>query len=435
MNPFVKANRILAGVGVLFLGCLAFKLAYPQSLAARCLLFAAEAALVGGIADWFAVEALFRRPLGLSWHTGLVPRNRRRLIDGTAKMVQDKFFSQSQLQNALESWPIAETFITWVEEGKGRYILLLLARQLLRDWLDKLEPEALAGKLEGWVRGQLNQLAAAPAVASWGRQALAEKREAPLWEALAKALLKQVRRPESQEVLEGWLRAAYEAELAKRNPLMQLLGGMMEAAGQIDTKDLAKAALEETEKFLEALRTEEQHPLRLWLRDKAEELLLELEASPDQAQRMEAWKEELFQAVPVQEVLLQLLRLLRSPVGPKAELEALLGEPGRDISLRTPLVSWVLTQLMGYWDYFKKNQSLRLLLEGSCKEALSHLLAGHRHLIGEVAVHALDRLSAERLNRLVEEKVGEDLAWIRINGSLVGGIIGFCLFWMLEALR
>ena len=116
-------------------------------------------------------------------------------------------------------------------------------------------------------------------------------------------------------------------------------------------------------------------------------------------------------------------------------LEALLGEPGRDISLRTPLVSWVLTQLMGYWDYFKKNQSLRLLLEGSCKEALSHLLAGHRHLIGEVAVHALDRLSAERLNRLVEEKVGEDLAWIRINGSLVGGIIGFCLFWMLEALR
>ena len=170
-------------------------------------------------------------------------------------------------------------------------------------------------------------------------------------------------------------------------------------------------------------------------RDKAEELLLELETSPDQAQRLEAWKEELFQAVPVQEVLLQLLRLLRSPVGPKAELEALLGEPGRDISLRTPLVSWVLTQLMGYWDYFKKNQSLRLLLEGSCKEALSHLLAGHRHLIGEVAVHALDRLSAERLNRLVEEKVGEDLAWIRINGSLVGGIIGFCLFWALEALR
>ena len=56
-------------------------------------------------------------------------------------------------------------------------------------------------------------------------------------------------------------------------------------------------------------------------------------------------------------------------------------------------------------------------------------------MIGEVAVHALDRLSAERLNRLVEEKVGEDLAWIRINGSLVGGIIGFCLVWMLEALR
>ena len=166
MNPFVKANRILAGVGVLFLVCLAVKLAYPQSVAARCLLFAAEAALIGGIADWFAVEALFRRPLGLSWHTGLIPRNRSRLIDGTAKMVQDKFFSQSQLQNALESWPIAETFITWVEEGKGRYILLLLARQLLRDWLDKLEPEALAGKMEGWVRGQLNQLAAAPAVAS-----------------------------------------------------------------------------------------------------------------------------------------------------------------------------------------------------------------------------------------------------------------------------
>ena len=167
--------------------------------------------------------------------------------------------------------------------------------------------------------------------------------------------------------------------------------------------------------------------MRLWLRDKAEGLLLELESNPDQARRLEAWKEELLRATPVQEVLLQLVRLLRSPAGPKAELEELLREPGPDVSLRAPLVSWVLEQLMGYWDYFKKNQSLRFLLEGSCKEALSHLLAGHRHLIGEVAVHALDRLSAERLNRLVEEKVGEDLANDPTNAELDARTIGDAL--------
>ena len=102
MNPFVKANRILAGVGVLFLVCLAVKLAYPQSLAARCMLFAAEAALVGGIADWFAVTALFRKPLGIPWHTAILPRRREAFTKATIQLAQEQFFSRKNIFNHLK---------------------------------------------------------------------------------------------------------------------------------------------------------------------------------------------------------------------------------------------------------------------------------------------------------------------------------------------
>ena len=101
-NGFNKADKTLLIVFILFLGIMYLHLCYPHSLAVDGLLFASEAALVGGIADWFAVTALFRKPLGFPYHTAILPRRREAFIEASVTLVQQEFFSRRKIFHHLE---------------------------------------------------------------------------------------------------------------------------------------------------------------------------------------------------------------------------------------------------------------------------------------------------------------------------------------------
>ena len=92
-----KADKTLLFVLVVFLFCLCLHLSYPASLMADGMLFCAEAALVGGLADWFAVTALFEKPLGFPYHTAILPRRRREFTQATGRMLKKEFFSKRKL--------------------------------------------------------------------------------------------------------------------------------------------------------------------------------------------------------------------------------------------------------------------------------------------------------------------------------------------------
>jgi uncharacterized membrane-anchored protein YjiN (DUF445 family) len=98
-----KADKTLCIVFVLFLLSLGLHLSYPQNLLADLLLFCSEAALVGGIADWFAVTALFEKPLGFPYHTAILPRRREAFIEASVTLVQQEFFCAKAAKTAHKS--------------------------------------------------------------------------------------------------------------------------------------------------------------------------------------------------------------------------------------------------------------------------------------------------------------------------------------------
>lgn len=87
MNYHKKANITLAVVLIGFLGSALLARNCPGILGFQLLKFVLEAALVGGLADWFAITAIFKKPLGWGFHTALIPRNRAKLIEAVAGMV------------------------------------------------------------------------------------------------------------------------------------------------------------------------------------------------------------------------------------------------------------------------------------------------------------------------------------------------------------
>ena len=85
--------------------------------------FTAEAALIGGIADWFAVTALFKKPLGISWHTEIVPRNREQIIEKVSQMVGQELLSQDSIRTWIAGLKPADRLLDWFFENSGKPVL------------------------------------------------------------------------------------------------------------------------------------------------------------------------------------------------------------------------------------------------------------------------------------------------------------------------
>ncbi|MCX7781280.1 MAG: DUF445 domain-containing protein, partial [Negativicutes bacterium] len=117
------ANRILAGVCILFIGAAVLRRQNPDNLLYEMLLMVSEAALVGGIADWFAVTALFRRPLGFPWHTALIPRNRERVIQAVVNTVEHELLSVTAIERRLAAISFMEIGIDWLENRGGQAVV------------------------------------------------------------------------------------------------------------------------------------------------------------------------------------------------------------------------------------------------------------------------------------------------------------------------
>ena len=114
---FNMADKALAVTAFLFVGFLVLKVNYPQNLYIKGLLFCTEAALVGGVADWFAVTALFKKPLGFPYHTEIIPQKRSQVIDGCIKLVQTEFFTKKQVVLWAKESSFIDYIIAYIEKN------------------------------------------------------------------------------------------------------------------------------------------------------------------------------------------------------------------------------------------------------------------------------------------------------------------------------
>ncbi|OYX92626.1 MAG: hypothetical protein B7Y74_11665, partial [Novosphingobium sp. 35-62-5] len=146
----------------------------------------AEAAMVGGLADWFAVTALFRHPLGLPIpHTAIIPENKDRIADTMAAFLQSNFLTApvvARRMGAVNAAAAMGAFLSDPRTGESR--LRDGAAGLVADVLESLDPEELGGLAKGALRGQLEKLELSPLLGQLLGAAIADGRHMPVIESL-----------------------------------------------------------------------------------------------------------------------------------------------------------------------------------------------------------------------------------------------------------
>ncbi|HLK11478.1 MAG TPA: DUF445 domain-containing protein [Candidatus Binatia bacterium] len=370
-----------------------------------------EAALVGGLADWFAVTALFRHPLGLPIpHTAIIPRRRARIVDGIVAMVEDEWLSPEVIGARLARLAPSAAVVDWLRDPEHVARLGGPVRDLLRALARLLSDDDVAGFVDHTLRRELREApldAAGAALARWaagdgGGRAFA---------AAAHSLANLAARPRTPAELQWWLERSARALRTRGRRLLPFV-----LRRRVVQRAIVEAACDWAETELRAAADDPAHPLRRAVLDSvgrfADRLVAGDGAARAQAARLRAALIESLEAGPlVRDVLARL----------RAQLEGDLDDPTSALSTLVDrrARAGVLELL--------NDPARRAAFDRWVRDLAETLLRRHHDQIGLTVRENLEALETGRLVAQIEARVGPDLQFIRLNGAIVGGLVGLLL--------
>lgn len=378
----------------------------------------AEAGIVGGLADWFAVTAIFRRPLGLPIpHTALIPANWELLARRMGTMVGERVLTRAYLTREIGRIDVAELLARGAERIR-RDDIEHATRGALR-WIAAELPPPAAGELVGRLQRILLAPPLAPLLAGlldiareqgWDRRALG---------AVAAALVESLERPELRaaagEVVDDVL-ARYRERVGGYRALALDLAGMF---GLVDRDRIVQAL----HRGLRDVAADAEHPLRRRLLESLAEFAARLRSDAALAARVEAVKAEILGSASAARLADDALTALRSA------LLADLAAP------RSEAAAWVAERLERARVAIVADAGLRAEVSAWTKARAIDLVERHHGRIAAFIEQGVRALGPAGAVALVEEHAGDDLQYIRVNGTVVGGLAGGALYGLHRLLR
>lgn len=381
------------------------------------LYWASQSALIGSVADWFAVSALFRKPLGIPFHTALIPRNRDRLIQGVIGLVETKLLTKDHCHELLGRIHFVPIIESYMESGRGRQVLVSLFEQGL-----SLLWQARSHEEWGlWGAHRIRQALMNRSLVPVLRHVLLDLCEHNRYESMVIEIISRVQDRLRHPALAAWLEDVLreETQKKKKNLVSDLLISFSEASDVINYQDMAGAILREGYLTLERWKLPASPERIAWLRQWVEPIK-HVDHNQEVCQTLDqAW------ARWIQEQDWE--SLIANYVAP--HVDQLLQERGQEEGSPAYLLAHIMQEL---WKNYGHDQHIRGDLEDTIHHIADHVLDQSYGLLGVIIRHVLEGLSGQKFVEFIESKVEDDLAWIRINGALVAGFCGFLLWGLLQ---
>ncbi|WP_311269385.1 DUF445 domain-containing protein [Sphingobium sp. WCS2017Hpa-17] len=359
----------------------------------------AEAAMVGGLADWFAVTALFRHPLGLPIpHTAIIPRNKDRIGDTLALFLRDNFLIPAVVARRMRHIDVAAAagrFLASPSEGDGR--LREGASRLIADVLEALDQERLGGMVKGAIGQRLRGINIGPLVGQAIEAAMRDGRHAPVMDGII-----------------TWADRTLEAnEHLIRQMVQERAGKVLRWTG-LD-ENLANAILSGLRKMLADMAADPGHSLRLKAEEGMAKLAFDLQFDLEMQAKVAKIRDEIVDNPAMQrwiEGMWEQARggLLRAVRDPSKAMAGRLGEALRALG-----------------GTLQEEARLRLVINRFVRRTAVGATASYGDAIVRLVSDTVRGWDAGTVTSRLENAVGRDLQYIRINGTLVGGLVGLAI--------
>jgi uncharacterized membrane-anchored protein YjiN (DUF445 family) len=358
----------------------------------------AEAAMVGAIADWFAVTALFRHPLNLKIpHTAIIPTRKDSIGRSFGHFVKTNFLSGEVISSRLRGMNLTRQVFDWISRAENSRLLADYIAVGLAAVVKVMKDEDVQGLIE--------------------RNLASRLRSTPIAPLLGKGLSLVMSGNREQELLNGALKLGAHLLRENKTDLMSKIS--RETPWWLPpTVDRAiyEKIVEATDKVLQEVSNDPKHPLHQKFSEVMDQFVEDLQTSPDVAAREEAWKEELLQQPVVQEFASSLWQ----------DIKTLLLEYDThpDSDIRQP----IQRGLIRFSEAVLENETMVDKINGWLEGGALHLIREYGHEVEQLISQTISNWDAEETSRKIELHVGKDLQFIRINGTLVGGLVGLVIY-------
>jgi len=395
------ATGLLVAMGVLFVAASLLLQDYPWLGLFRAF---AEAGMIGALADWFAVTALFRRPLGLPIpHTAIVPSRKDEIGQALARFIRDHFLVRDAVAARLADVDLAGRIGLWLEaDDNARGVSRDLSVAL--EWLvDALDSPELRASLRRGLHSALDQV--------------------PLSSALGVAVDVFTSGDHAQALVDQLVQFGRDqldsnkerirARIADRSPWW---------LPRFVDEEIYDQLIGEVTRILDEIRDDPSHPARADFEERLGRIRIALTEDPILEERGQALKDELLNHPAVGEYFRELW--LRT----SEYLRESLREPG------SPIRSGMAGELRSIGARLRQDADVSQRLNHWLRELILYLVENYRQPLSEFISDTIEQWDPTATSQRIELYIGRDLQFIRINGTLVGGLVGVAIYLLWGAL-
>ncbi len=395
------ATGALGLMAVIFVIAFSLEEKYPWLGYVRAM---AEAGMVGALADWFAVTALFRKPLGLPIpHTAIIPNRKDAIGSSLSEFVATNFLSEAVVREKLAGFSVAQRIGEFlVKPGSAERVTAELATAV-RGISTVLSDDQVADLFESMARRKIAETKIGPPLGRIAAEVFKRRDHHPLVDFIVDRCYE-------------WIRDNYTVVsrvVSQRAPSWspRFLDGIV-----------ADRIYNEVLNFAEAVKTDPQHQLRIALDRFLAEFAHDLQTDPATIERAESIKDQIVNNTEVRSLAASAWTsikdaLLRAAEDPNSELR-----------------QSVTRALVSLGEKLTQDGPMAAKVDGWVADAAGYVARNHARSITGIIDETIARWDGEATSRKIELQVGRDLQFIRINGTVVGALAGLLIYTLAELL-
>jgi uncharacterized membrane-anchored protein YjiN (DUF445 family) len=358
-----------------------------------------EAAMVGGIADWFAVVALFRHPLGIPIpHTALIPSNKDKIGENLGNFVSDEFLTREKLEVKIEQFSVAVKASDWLMEEKNASLVAnLIAENVIPGILKTIDDEQVKQFVQTQFSDKLSKLNFAE------------------WIALG---LDSLAKSEKQEVLVTNVLKTLIVELENNKHVIQdkVKSSTPFLSFGLADKKITEGVFNGLYNFLEQA-SHEDSTIRKKINDYVMDFIIELKESPEMQQKVNdlvlgfAKKEEVQDYISG--IWLEIKMAIANDLAQKEE---------------SSIKKSITNMIQSFGKGIQADQLMMDKINNFIKNDVLSVLINNKKMIGDLISSTVKSWDTDEVSKKLELEIGSDLQYIRINGTLVGGLVGLLIY-------
>ena len=357
----------------------------------------AEAGMVGALADWFAVTALFRYPLGLKIpHTNLIENSQKAIGDNLGHFVTDNFLTPSTIRPYIEKLEVVKYAADWLNKPSNQKDLqdelIHFTKKIVTDLDDKDVVDFITLKGDEILK-QFNL----PELVSSSLEYVLEKEK---HDEILEAII-----PKAKEyILESDL--IIKDKLNEKHPVISFFAG----------KKISKGVVEGVVSFLDEVADDKEHPIRHNIERIIKDNIQNIKESPDWKAKLETLRDDFITKERMNEYSMDLWQAI------KLNLTESFDDPN------SALQTYIQKNIKKLTENLNDNQEMIDKINGWVRHFIYRMILRNVKEVEGLISSTVDKWEGKQLSEKLELEVGKDLQFIRINGTLVGGLVGLLIY-------